>query len=221
MLHREIMTIFSEIHTKHINTVCGQNVELLNVKLTVHVCCLYFVLKLSALFLEKLRVNGPTFCVVSVSRSVTRHYRSVGLSLDSVGQSFCHSTVSVSRSVTRHYRSVGLSLDSVGQSVCHSTVSVSRSVTRQCRSVGLSLDSIGQSVCHLKCNSGREAEPIFTKFNVSRFIFTVCNFRSTSHNPIHIPTIKAPLYPQPLSVYLAVRTIFEQIKKTNSHFVFN
>ena len=27
----------SEIHTKHINTLCGQNVELLNVKLVVHI----------------------------------------------------------------------------------------------------------------------------------------------------------------------------------------
>ena len=27
----------SEIHTKHINTVCGQNVQLLNVKLAVHI----------------------------------------------------------------------------------------------------------------------------------------------------------------------------------------
>ena len=32
MLYREIITVFSEIHTKHINTRCGQNVELLNVK---------------------------------------------------------------------------------------------------------------------------------------------------------------------------------------------
>jgi len=33
MLYREIIAVCSEIHTKHINTVCGQNVELLNVKL--------------------------------------------------------------------------------------------------------------------------------------------------------------------------------------------
>jgi len=32
MLYREIMAVCSEIHTKHINTVCGQNVEFLNVK---------------------------------------------------------------------------------------------------------------------------------------------------------------------------------------------
>jgi len=33
MLYREIMVVCTEIHTKHTNTVCGQNVELLNVKL--------------------------------------------------------------------------------------------------------------------------------------------------------------------------------------------
>jgi hypothetical protein len=37
MLYREIIVVCSEIHTKHINTLCGQNVELLNVKLVVHI----------------------------------------------------------------------------------------------------------------------------------------------------------------------------------------
>jgi len=37
MLCREIITVCSEIHTKHINTLCGQNVELLNIKLMVHI----------------------------------------------------------------------------------------------------------------------------------------------------------------------------------------
>ena len=32
MLYREIIAVCSEIHTKHINTLCGQNVELLNSK---------------------------------------------------------------------------------------------------------------------------------------------------------------------------------------------
>jgi len=35
MLYREIIVVCSEIHTKHTNTLCGQNVELLNVKLAV------------------------------------------------------------------------------------------------------------------------------------------------------------------------------------------
>jgi len=37
MLHREIIAVCSEIYTKHTNTLCGQNVELLNVKLVVHI----------------------------------------------------------------------------------------------------------------------------------------------------------------------------------------
>ena len=30
MLYRKIMDVYSEIHTKHINTLCGQNVEFLD-----------------------------------------------------------------------------------------------------------------------------------------------------------------------------------------------
>ena len=32
MVYTEIMAVCSEIHTKHINTVCGQNAKFLNVK---------------------------------------------------------------------------------------------------------------------------------------------------------------------------------------------
>ena len=37
MLYRKIFAIYSQIHTKDINTLCGQNVELLNVKLVVYI----------------------------------------------------------------------------------------------------------------------------------------------------------------------------------------
>jgi len=37
MLYREIIAVCSQIHTEHINTLCGQNVELLNVKLVVYI----------------------------------------------------------------------------------------------------------------------------------------------------------------------------------------
>jgi len=37
MLYREIMAVCSQVHTKHTNTLCGQNVEFLNVKLAVHI----------------------------------------------------------------------------------------------------------------------------------------------------------------------------------------
>ena len=37
MLCREIIAVCSEIQTKHVNALCEQNVELLNVKLAVHI----------------------------------------------------------------------------------------------------------------------------------------------------------------------------------------
>ena len=37
MLYREIIALCSEIHTKRIHTLCGQKLELLNVKLAVHI----------------------------------------------------------------------------------------------------------------------------------------------------------------------------------------
>jgi len=37
MLYREIIAVCSQIHTKHISTLCEQNLELLNVKLGVHI----------------------------------------------------------------------------------------------------------------------------------------------------------------------------------------
>ena len=36
MLYSEIIAVCSQIHTKHIKTLCGQNVVLFNVKLAVH-----------------------------------------------------------------------------------------------------------------------------------------------------------------------------------------
>ena len=36
MLYREIIAVCSQIHTKQITTLCGHNVELLNVKLAVY-----------------------------------------------------------------------------------------------------------------------------------------------------------------------------------------
>jgi len=37
MQYREIIAVCSEIHTKHINTLRGTNVELVNVKLAIHI----------------------------------------------------------------------------------------------------------------------------------------------------------------------------------------
>ena len=35
MLYREIIAVCSQIHTKHVNTLCGQNVDFVSVKLAV------------------------------------------------------------------------------------------------------------------------------------------------------------------------------------------
>jgi len=37
MLYREIIAVCSQILTELINILCGQNVEMLNVKLVVHI----------------------------------------------------------------------------------------------------------------------------------------------------------------------------------------
>jgi len=37
MLYREMIAVCSQIHSKHINKLCGQNVEVLNVNLAVHI----------------------------------------------------------------------------------------------------------------------------------------------------------------------------------------
>ena len=37
MLYRDIIAVYSQIHTKHRNTLCGRNVGFLNVKLAVRI----------------------------------------------------------------------------------------------------------------------------------------------------------------------------------------
>ena len=50
MLYREIIAVCSQIHTKHINTPCGQNVEFLNFKLPLYkVIARNYVLHISLL----------------------------------------------------------------------------------------------------------------------------------------------------------------------------
>ena len=124
MLYREIIATWSQIHTKHINTVCGQNVELLNVKLAVHA------------------VTTELHCLLSLF----------------------------------HIKTVGV---------------LSRKTENKLNSW---LCNIGQTVCHLTCNSGRKAEQIFIKFNISAFYFSVYNSRFTSEKAMDVSISKAPLY---------------------------
>jgi hypothetical protein len=62
MLYREIRAVCSQIHTKHINTQCGQNVELLNVKLEVHIVT-------TGLYMDK-RPNSYHYSKVKILYSV-------------------------------------------------------------------------------------------------------------------------------------------------------
>jgi len=41
MLYSEIIAVCSQIHTKHINTLCGQNAEPVNLKLVVHIVTIW------------------------------------------------------------------------------------------------------------------------------------------------------------------------------------
>jgi len=54
MLYWKIMAVCSEIHTKHINTLCGQNGELLNVKLAVRIVTTGL---LKVQYVNRLRIN--------------------------------------------------------------------------------------------------------------------------------------------------------------------
>ena len=50
MRYSEKIAVYSQIHTKHINTLCGQNVELLNVKLVVHIVTKHLAVPTPSLF---------------------------------------------------------------------------------------------------------------------------------------------------------------------------
>ena len=46
MLYRVIIAVFSQIHTKHINTLCGQNVEILDAFAKLRKATISFVMSL-------------------------------------------------------------------------------------------------------------------------------------------------------------------------------
>ena len=68
MLCREIIAVCSQIHTDHINTLCGQNVELLNVILAVYMYSGHWALKGLNLGYKKQSLNavwGNNRCLFS------------------------------------------------------------------------------------------------------------------------------------------------------------
>ena len=76
MLYREIIAVCSQIHTKHINTLCGQNVEFVNVKLVVHIVTtgLQRVKTLISKSLPMLHAFVHTFITSKFFRCMSQHY---------------------------------------------------------------------------------------------------------------------------------------------------
>jgi len=68
MLYREIIAVCSQVHTKHINTLCGQNGEKLNVKPGARAYIVAAVLRM-----VKVKVNF-SLCT-SQSVGVAQHFR--------------------------------------------------------------------------------------------------------------------------------------------------
>ena len=66
MPYGEIIAVCSQIHTKHIHTLFGQNVELLNVKLAVHIVTTGLQ-RVTRRLRRSTSVSGVTVSGVSVS----------------------------------------------------------------------------------------------------------------------------------------------------------
>jgi hypothetical protein len=67
MLYREIIAVCSEIHTKHINTLCGQNVELLNVKRGGALCNHWAVYRVNGSSVYAPGAGGEVACAVMLT----------------------------------------------------------------------------------------------------------------------------------------------------------
>jgi hypothetical protein len=65
MPYREIIAVCSQIHTKHINTLCRQNVELLSVKLVVHILTTVLYRVKSVIKSSQLMLHRETIAVCS------------------------------------------------------------------------------------------------------------------------------------------------------------
>ena len=72
MLYREMFAVCSEIHTEHINTLCGQNVELLKATIS-------FMSLRPSVLKEQLGSHSANFHAVGYlsifRRSVTRNFQ--------------------------------------------------------------------------------------------------------------------------------------------------
>jgi hypothetical protein len=97
MLYRETIAVCSQIHTKHINTLCGQNVELLNVKLVVHIVT-------TGLQMVKSVLNAPNTdqcCYHTLLNNVT--VRTVSLNVQPINIPILTNRSNPQRSSNYHY----------------------------------------------------------------------------------------------------------------------
>jgi hypothetical protein len=72
MLYSEIIAVCSEIHTKHINTLCAQNVGLLNVKLGGTYSKHYAFKELSTMQCMLMGTRGITPCILEHRNKIKR-----------------------------------------------------------------------------------------------------------------------------------------------------
>ena len=61
MLYREIMAVCSQIHTKHINTLCGQNVDFLDTLAKLRKATISFIAARPSVLMEQLGSNWTDF----------------------------------------------------------------------------------------------------------------------------------------------------------------
>jgi len=77
MLYREIIAVCSEIHTKHINTLCGQNVEFLGAFAKFRKATVYFVMSVRPSAWNNLAPTGRVRIWKKTIVAYPRHYYSV------------------------------------------------------------------------------------------------------------------------------------------------
>jgi len=79
MLYRVIIAVCSQIHTKHINTLCGQNVELLNVNPSSTYSINWAVYGLSAIWscdARHMRITDHSSTVAALTAAISLTPRS-------------------------------------------------------------------------------------------------------------------------------------------------
>ena len=86
MLYREIIAVCSQIHTEHTNTLCGQDVEYVSVKLVVHIVTAGLRIIQHVLPLHVTHTKQKAVCLQSLHHSSNAGYF---LSPTSVSMSHC------------------------------------------------------------------------------------------------------------------------------------